>query len=59
MVNPKVAWSDSLESYHPYPLPQKVSKNQKIYCIHSSLPKNAKNCFGFLRILRVDTLESS
>jgi hypothetical protein len=32
---------------------QKVSKNPKIYYIHSSLPKNAKNCFGFLGLLGV------
>jgi hypothetical protein len=32
---------------------QKVSKNPKIYCIHSSLPKNAKSHFGFLGPLGV------
>jgi hypothetical protein len=31
-----------LESYHPYLLPQNVPKNPKIYCIRSSLPKDAK-----------------
>jgi hypothetical protein len=40
-----------LESYHPYLQPQKVSKNPKNYCIYSSLPKNAKSCFGFLGTL--------
>jgi hypothetical protein len=35
-----------LESYHPHLQPQKVSKNAKIYCIHSSLPKDAKTHFG-------------
>jgi hypothetical protein len=30
-MSPNVTWSVSLESYHPYLLPQKVSKNQKIY----------------------------
>jgi hypothetical protein len=33
-----------LKSYHPYLLPQKVSKNQQIYCINNTLFKNAKNC---------------
>jgi hypothetical protein len=32
---------------------KKVSKNPKIYCIHSSLPKNAKSRFGFLGLLGV------
>jgi hypothetical protein len=35
---------------------QKVSKNPKIYCIHSSLPKNAKSRFGFLGLLGVNVL---
>jgi hypothetical protein len=35
-----------LESYHPYLLPEKVSKYPKIYCIHSSLPKPTKTHFG-------------
>jgi hypothetical protein len=38
-------------------LSQKVSKNPKIYCIHSSLPKNAKSRFGFLGPLGVKLLE--
>jgi hypothetical protein len=42
-----------LESYHPYELLQKVSENPKIYCIHNSLPKNAKNRFGYLGPLGV------
>jgi hypothetical protein len=29
--DPNATWSGSLESYHPYLLPQKVSKNPKIY----------------------------
>jgi hypothetical protein len=45
-VSPNVTCNSSLESYHPYLLPQKVSKNPKIYCIYSSLPKPAKNHFG-------------
>jgi hypothetical protein len=56
-VNPKATWSGSLESYHSYLLPQKVSKNLQIYCIHSSLPKNAKSRCGFLRTLG-DNLET-
>jgi hypothetical protein len=43
----------SLESYNPYLLAQKVLKNPKIYCIHSSLSKNAKNPFGCLGPLGV------
>jgi hypothetical protein len=31
-----------LESYHPNLQPQKVSKNQKNYCIHNNLPKIPK-----------------
>jgi hypothetical protein len=51
-MNPKATWSSSLESYHPNLVPQKVSKNPKLYCIHSSLSKNVKSHFGFLRTLR-------
>jgi hypothetical protein len=58
-MNQKATWSPLLESYHPYLLPQKVSKNPKIYCIHSSLPKNANSHFGFLRILVVNEIEVS
>jgi hypothetical protein len=32
---------------------QKVSKNPKIYCIHRSLPKNAKSHFSFLGALGI------
>jgi hypothetical protein len=52
-VNPKATWSGSLISYHPYLLPQKVSKNPKTYCIHSSLPKNARSRSDFHRILHL------
>jgi hypothetical protein len=52
-MNPNATWSISLENYHPYLQPQKVSKNLQIYCIHSSLPKNAKNRFGSLGPLEV------
>jgi hypothetical protein len=45
-VSPNVTCNGSLESYHPYLWPQKVSKNPKIYCIHSSLPKESKTHFG-------------
>jgi hypothetical protein len=37
-------------------LSQKVSKIQKNYCIHSSLPKNAKSRFGFLGPLGVNLI---
>jgi hypothetical protein len=47
-VNPNATWSISLESYHPYLLPQKVSKNSKSYWIHSSLPQNTKTVLAFL-----------
>jgi hypothetical protein len=53
-MNPNVVWSFSLESYHPYLPLQKVSKDQKIYCIHNSLSKNAKSPFGFLGPLGVN-----
>jgi hypothetical protein len=47
-VSPNVAWNGSLESYHPYLPPQKVSKIPKIECIYSRLPKNTKSHFGHL-----------
>jgi hypothetical protein len=53
-VNPKATWSGSLKSYHLYLLPQKVSKNPKIYYILSNLPKNTKSCFGFFRTLGIN-----
>jgi hypothetical protein len=64
-MNSNVMCSISLESYNPYLHLQKVSKNPKIYCIHSNLPKNAKSCFGSLSpfgvkgyfILGVKTME--
>jgi hypothetical protein len=52
-VSPNVAWSGSLESYHPYLQAKKVSKIQKIECIHSGLPKIAKSHFGCLGPLGV------
>jgi hypothetical protein len=47
-MNPNASWNGSLESYHPHLLPGKVSKNPKIYCIHSSLPKIQKSVLDFL-----------
>jgi hypothetical protein len=47
-MNPNTIWNVSLESYHPYLPPQKVSKNLQTHCIHSTLPKNAKSHFGCL-----------
>jgi hypothetical protein len=55
-VSPNVTCNGSLESYHPYLLPQKVSKNPKIYCIHSSLPKDAKTHFGYQCSLGVNQI---
>jgi hypothetical protein len=52
-MSPNVTYSISLKSYHPYLEPQKVSKNPKIYCIHSNLSKNAKSHFGSLDPLGV------
>jgi hypothetical protein len=53
-VNPNATWNVSLESYHPYLPPQKVSKNPKIECIYNGLPKNAKSHFGCLGPLGVN-----
>jgi hypothetical protein len=55
-MNPNATWSVSLESYHPYQQPQKVSKNPKIYYIHSIVPKNAKSSFGSLGPLGIKIL---
>jgi hypothetical protein len=52
-VSPNVAWSGSLESYHPYQWVQKVSKIPKIECTHGGLPKIAKSHLGCLRTLGV------
>jgi hypothetical protein len=52
-MSPNVMCSVSLESYHPYLLPQEVSKIPKIECIHSNLPENTKSRFGFLGPLGV------
>jgi hypothetical protein len=49
-MSPNVTYGVSLESYHPYLQPQKIPK---IYCIHSTLPKNAKSHFGSLGPLRI------
>jgi hypothetical protein len=48
-----------LESYHPYLQPQKVSKIPKIECIHSRLPKNAKNHCGRLGPLGVNRFDTN
>ena len=40
-----VTYSISLESYNPYLQSQKNSKNPKIHCIHSNLPKKCKESF--------------
>jgi hypothetical protein len=57
-MSPNVTCSISLESYHPYLQPQKLSKNPKIYCIHSSLPKDAKSHFGSLGPLGVNIFQN-
>jgi hypothetical protein len=61
-VSPNVAWNGSLESYHPYLPPQKVSKIPIIECIYSRLPKNTKNhcgCLGLLGVKVEMTIPSS
>jgi hypothetical protein len=52
-VSPNVAWSGSLESYHPYLQVQKFPKFPKIECTHGGLPRTAKSHFGCLRTLVV------
>jgi hypothetical protein len=47
-MNPNTAWNGSLESYHPYLTPQKVSKIPQTHCIHNTLPKNATTIFAIL-----------
>jgi hypothetical protein len=47
-MNPNTTWSSLLERYYPYLPFQKVSKNPQTYCIHNTLPKNAKSHFGYL-----------
>jgi hypothetical protein len=42
-ISPNDTCSISLESYNPYLQPQKVSKNQKNYCIYISLPRITKS----------------
>jgi hypothetical protein len=42
-----------LESYHPYLLPQEVSKTPTTLGTYGSLPKIKKGHFGFLRPLGV------
>jgi hypothetical protein len=57
-MSPNVAWNGSLESYHPYLQPQKVSKITKIECIHCcSLPKNETGRFGPLCPLGVNSMK--
>jgi hypothetical protein len=55
-MSPNVAWSGSLESYHPYLQAKKVSNIPKIECIHSGLPKTAKSHFGRLGPLGFNTI---
>jgi hypothetical protein len=43
-----------LESYHPYLLPQEVSKTTTTLGTYCSLPKIRKGRFGFLRPLGVN-----
>jgi hypothetical protein len=52
-MSPNVAWSGSLESYHPYLQAKKVSKIPKIDCIHNGLLKTAKSHFDCLGLLGV------
>jgi hypothetical protein len=55
-VNPNVTWNVSLESYHPYLLPQEVSKALTTSGTYGSLPKIRKGRFGCLRPLGVKTV---
>jgi hypothetical protein len=57
IVSANVAWSGSLESYHPYLQVQKVSKIPKIECTHGGLSKPAKSHFGCLRTLGVNYIK--
>jgi hypothetical protein len=41
-MNPNATWSTSLESYHPYLQPQKVSKNPLIFAFTIAYPKMKK-----------------
>lgn len=47
-----LACNGSLESYGPYPLFQKVSKNPHIFAIHRSMPKILKAIFWPLKSFR-------
>jgi hypothetical protein len=47
-VNPNATWNVSLESYHPYLLPQEVLKGPTTLGTYGSLPKNGKGHFDFL-----------
>jgi hypothetical protein len=47
-------WNVSLESYHPYLLPQEVSKTPTTLGTYGSLPKIRKGRFGSLRPLGVN-----
>jgi hypothetical protein len=48
-----------LESYHPYLLPQEVSKTPTTLGTYGSLPKIRKGHFGFLRPLGVKNRDDS
>jgi hypothetical protein len=42
-MNPNTTWSSSLESYHPYQPPKKVSKNIRKYIVFTTpCPKMQK-----------------
>jgi hypothetical protein len=44
--NPKITCCNSLESYDPYLLPQKVPENSHEFAVHSNMPKIQKAIFG-------------
>jgi hypothetical protein len=52
-VNPKVAYSGSLERYNPPLHTYKISRTPQSICSCSSLPKSAKSHFGCLGCLGV------
>jgi hypothetical protein len=55
IVSPKVACSNSLERYNPPLHTYKVSRTPQSNCSHSSVPKSAKNHFGSLACLGVNS----
>jgi hypothetical protein len=51
-MNPKTTWRGSLESFGPYLLLKKVSKNPHAFLIHNKMPKTHKAIFWSLKSLK-------